>query len=276
LHIKDGCLLINKSAFSEKRLRSWNTARWMSSVKVNKRQSSEGISPAKLLYHFLGQLDKDQWFSAHDLGPLLKTAFPDSDLPETGIICEKGLQRGCLAGTMVENTPYYRLNDNDNNGAGRRPEDFLAKVDDSCFTIDIDLAPFKDLELLAEICRLRISSGKLTAEADFVRLNRSLKKAEKEDVFVWLRQNLRQFDNTVKNIKKRRNKIIVHKNIMTARIRDLGLKLLIEKKYGSTGRGGVISLGDEFIAFPRSLLYEIGNLAKKAGHVIKTVSQNDD
>ncbi|MCP4716883.1 MAG: hypothetical protein GY868_17300, partial [Deltaproteobacteria bacterium] len=47
LHIKDGCLLINKSAFSEKRLRSWNTARWMSSVKVNKRQSSEGISPAK-------------------------------------------------------------------------------------------------------------------------------------------------------------------------------------------------------------------------------------
>ncbi len=56
---------------------------------------------------------------------------------------------------------------------------------------------------------------------------------------------------------------------MIARVRDLSLKVQLEKKF--TDSKQVVSLSDEFISFPVKLFPEIRKTVTKSGHAVKFV-----
>ncbi|MGB9498529.1 MAG: hypothetical protein ACKVE4_02005 [Dissulfuribacterales bacterium] len=279
LHIKDGKLLMNKTLFTEKQLRSWNISCWTESLNIPVQKKEKDISTGRLLSFFLDKMPATHWFQSISLIPLLKIAFPGAKLPDPVSawmerLCEKGWSRGCLAKTAVGATFYYRLGckdaTDDATSLPRQQDDCLTVVDQNTFAVDLNLVSYKNLEIIAQICRLQVSGGRLIGEVDFISLSHCLEEIEQEPVFAWLKKHLDGVKEMVARIEKRRNKTIIHQNIMAAKISDLGLKIMIEQKFAATGK--VISLNDEFIVFPPALLQEIQKLTKKAGHVIKVVN----
>lgn len=283
LHIKDGKLLMNNIRFTEKQLQAWNISCWTKSLNISGQKREKDISTDRLLSFFLEKMPATHWFRPISLIPLLEIAFPGTKLSDPVSawmerLCEKGWNRGCLAKTAVGETFYYRLAykdttddaNEDTSSLPLQPGDYLTVMDKNTFAVDINLVSYKNLEIIAQICRLQITGGRLIGEVDFISLSHCLEEIEQEPAFLWLKKHLDGVKETVARIEKRRNKTIIHQNIMTAKISDLGLKMMIEQKFAATGK--VISINDEFIVFPPALLPEIQKLTKKAGHVIKEVN----
>jgi hypothetical protein len=70
-------------------------------------------------------------------------------------------------------------------------------------------------------------------------------------------------------VAERWGRTVIHKNIKVARIRDLGLKVKLEKAVDDPRK--LVVLNDEFIAFTADLLGSIEKLVRKEGSVIKVV-----
>jgi hypothetical protein len=92
-------------------------------------------------------------------------------------------------------------------------------------------------------------------------------------VFRWLRERHPAFRRTSETIELRRGKLIVHQNLLVARVSDLSLKVMLEKKFGEPGQ--LVSLSREFVAFPNGLLPEIKGWLKKSGHVVKSLNSGE-
>lgn len=74
-------------------------------------------------------------------------------------------------------------------------------------------------------------------------------------------------------IRKREGKTIVHDNLMIAAVKDLSLRVLLEKKFSNSKQ--VVTLSDEFISFPLNLLPEIEKIVNKSGHAVKYVDADE-
>ncbi|MBW2739162.1 MAG: hypothetical protein JRE64_10020 [Deltaproteobacteria bacterium] len=70
-------------------------------------------------------------------------------------------------------------------------------------------------------------------------------------------------------IEKRWGKQVVHQNLLVARVRDLSLKVAIQKAFTDSGK--VVFLPDNFIAFPNDLTKKIEALVNKSGYVVKAI-----
>ena len=77
----------------------------------------------------------------------------------------------------------------------------------------------------------------------------------------------------MERIEQRRGKLIVHENLLVARISDLALKVMVEKRFGAPGQ--LVALSKQFVAFPSGMLPEIRSWMKKSGHVIKTIQSEE-
>jgi hypothetical protein len=62
---------------------------------------------------------------------------------------------------------------------------------------------------------------------------------------------------------------VIHAGLVIARVQDLSLKVQIERAMHQKGQ--LISLSDEYLAFPPGLQPDIERLVRKAGYVVKTV-----
>ena len=84
----------------------------------------------------------------------------------------------------------------------------------------------------------------------------------------WLRNNVLGFRQIFERLDKRWGKHILHDNLMLARVKDLSLKVKIEK---SLGPQDVISLADDFIAFPVGLAPKVRRIVSQADFAVKEV-----
>ena len=67
----------------------------------------------------------------------------------------------------------------------------------------------------------------------------------------------------VATIKKKEGKTVVNDNLLIAAIKDLSLRVLLEKKF--SGSNQVVTLSDEYIAFPLNFLPKIQKAVIKSG-----------
>ena len=65
----------------------------------------------------------------------------------------------------------------------------------------------------------------------------------------------------------------MHENLLVARVSDLGLKVMLEKRFG--GPGQLVALAAGFVAFPKGLLPELQSWMKKSGDVIKSTRADE-
>jgi len=275
LHIKDGTLLLGKSPFTVKRLKGWNSSRWSSSVRIDPKSGNSRLSPVEIISYALSFLKEREWAVPDDILPLWKIAYATvTKLPDIRSACEKGWKYGCLEKTTSDGKTFYRLLKIDTGLGNRKPEDFLSIKNHEFIEIDLSCIPLDTLEELCGTCNMGIRQGRLASQADLVKISHASEEIREAPTFIWLQKHHQAFRKIVRAINKREGKTVVHNNLMIARIRDLSLKVLLEKKFTDTKQ--VVSLSEEFISFPVNLLPEIQKVVSNSGHAVKFIDANDN
>ena len=274
LHIRDKTLFLGKSPFSFRRLKGWIGSRWQKVVEVDFEPDNSPLTPVDLIEYALSLLGENQWADADDLSAFFKIAYPSADkLPDVRKACEKGWLNGCLEKLSLNGKTVYRLAALDPEHDLLNPAAFLTVKTDEFFEIDLRRIPFKALESICKTCQLHVSQKKLVAQPDLVRISYALKQMASSPVFIWLQKHHKLFGQIVATIQKKEGKTIVHDNLLIAAIKDLSLRVLLEKKFSDSKQ--VVTLSDEFISFPLNLLPEIQKVVIKSGHAVKYVAADE-
>lgn len=270
LHIRDQTLFLGKSPFSLKRLRGWIGSRWKKVVEVDPELDNSPLTPVDLIDYAFSLLGENQWADADDLAAFFKIAYPSANkLPDVRNACEKGWQNGCLEKLSLDGKTVYRLAAPDPDHDLLNPAAFVTIKTDEFFEIDLKHIPFEALESICKTCKLHVSQKKLVAQPDLVLISYASKQMASSPVLGWLQKHHKLFGQIVATIKKKEGKTIVHDNLMIAAVKDLSLRVLLEKKFSHSKQ--VVTLSDEFISFPLNLLPEIQKVVIKSGHAVKYV-----
>ena len=269
LRINDGNLSIGGEKFRARLLMDWQQACWRASVKTDTRTRSGDMAPVEVTLYALSQLKEHEWLPADSLAVMLKIFTGEDANHPCEQICEAGWEWGCLVKVVADGKTYYRLPDDSmEDVTSPTPEQYLQIAPDNAGTVDLDLMkiPYAVLEVLATIATLNIHNSNLQARASIIKIGNALTTVRKESVFEWLRKNSSGFRTAIEIAETRWGKQIIHEDLMVARVKNLSLKVQIEKSY--TG-SQLVSLPDDYIAFLCDLLPAIQKLVEKSGHVIK-------
>jgi len=268
LTIKDGDLFIGAEPFRASRLLKWQRACWNASVKTDTRTRSGEMTPIEVTLYALSQLNEHEWLPADGLAVALKIfTGEDADYP-CDQICEVGWEWGCLVKVVADGKAYYRLPEDPLEGTtSYPPEHYLQVEPDGTVDLNLMTIPYTALEVLASVAILNIHNPHLRATASLIKIGNALMTVRKKGVFAWLRENSSGFRTAIAMAEKRWGKQIIHEDLMIARVRDLSLKVEIEKSYADSQ--SLVSLPNDYIAFPRDLLPAIQKLVEMSGHVIK-------
>jgi hypothetical protein len=274
LQIRDQTLFLGKSPFSLKRLRSWIGSRWKKVVEVDPKLDNSHLTPVDLIEYAFSFLGENQWANPDDLSAFLKIAYPSvNKLPDVRNACEKGWQNGCLEKLSLDGKAVYRLAAPDPDHDVLNPAAFVTVKTDEFFEIDLEHIPFEALESICKTCKLHVSQKKLVAQPDLIRISYASKQMASSPVLSWLQKHHKLFGQIVATIRKKEGKTIVHDNLMVAAVKDLSLRVLLEKKFSDSKQ--VVTLSDEFISFPLNMLPEIEKIVIKSGHAVKYVDADE-
>ncbi len=273
LEIKDGELSIGDNRFRAKHLLDWQKACMRASIKTDtKKQSypsypSEDMAPIDVVFYTLSQLGAHEWLPAGSLDVVLEIFTGDTASHPSEQICEVGWVWGCFVKVVVDKTAYYRLPDDSlGDATSSPPEQYLQIAPDGTVVLNLVKIPYAALEVLASVALLDIHNANLRATADIIKIGNALATVQKEGAFEWLRGNSSGFRSAIEIAEKRWGKQIIHEDLMVAQVKDLSLKVQIEKS--CTG-SQLILLPDDYIAFPGDLLPAIQKIVGASGHVIK-------
>ena len=272
LTINEGNLSIGGEQFRAKCLLDWQKASLCAAVKTDTKERgyqgypSHDMAPVDAALYALSQLGAHEWLPADGLAVILKI-FTGEDVDHPEQICEAGWEWGCLAKVVADKTAYYRLpGDSLKDATSPPPDQYLQIVPDGTVVVNLVKIPYTALETLASVALMEIHNANLRATANIIKIGDALTTVRKEGVFEWLEKNSSGFRTAIRTAEKRWGKQVIHECLMVARVQDLSLKVQIEKSY--TG-SQLVSLPNDYIAFPCDLLPAIRKLVEKSGHVIK-------
>ena len=271
--IEKGQLLLGGQPYSETRLRNWRLASFATAAGYAKPERDEP-SPVILLGYAFARLKSSEWAAAEGLPPFWKLALPKAKLPEPQALCDLGCAWDCLEKSVFQGASYYRLRPEPDLPDGLTPESYLETGDPKSVGIRLKTIPFQVLEQLGRVANFQLEAGSLRAAPDLIKVSHAPADTLQAAWFQWLQTIHPAFGATCKTCAARRGKLIVHNHLLIARVRDLSLKVMLEKKLGGPGR--LVSLSPEFLAFPEELLAEIRPLLKKSGHVLKAIQAGGD
>jgi len=275
LGIKDGELSMGGREFRAEYLVEWQRAVWDLALKKEeshkKTEAGKGsVSPTKAAAYAFSLLMQGEWILPDELSSFFKIFCYDVDPPDPEKVCHAGWKQGCLARQTLAGKTYYALPE-DHTDAGNQmdPGRFLKKTNDGAVIVDISTIPYASLELLARISNFRVAGSQLTAFPNFVKTGRIIMDIRQVPLTLWLRKNASAFAGVISMIEQRWGKQIVHQNLLVARVRDLSLKVAIQKAFADSGK--VILLSNDFIAFPNDLTKKMEALVNKSGYVVKAI-----
>ena len=268
LTIKDGNLSIGDEKFRASHLLKWQRACWHACVEANTGNQNGNMTPIEVTLYALSQLKEHEWLLADSLAVMLKIFTGETTDHPCKQICEVGWEWGCLEKVVVDKKAYYRLpEDSLEDTTSSSPEHYLHIEPDGTVVPDLMTIPYTTLEVLASVSILDVHDSNLRATASLIKIGNALTTVRKKSVFEWLREKSSGFRTSIGMAEKRWGKQIIHEDLMVARVKDLSLKVQIEKS--CSGSQSLVSLPDDYIAFPCDLLPAIQKLVETSGHVIK-------
>ena len=104
-------------------------------------------------------------------------------------------------------------------------------------------------------------------------MGRVLDEIRDDPFMIWLTGVSESFGKAFQIVLKRWGRHIVHRNLVIAKVKNIGLKVALEKKFKD---GKIMFLPDDFIAFPKGLLYQVENLVIKNGFAVKTMTKSSE
>jgi len=130
------------------------------------------------------------------------------------------------------------------------------------------LVPYRSLELIAGISHLRIDGSRLEAVPNFIGLGRAPASVLSDPLMQWVQAYVGSFRETMARVEAERGKQIIHDHLLLAQVKDLSLRVQIQKAFPDPAR--LVVLPNDYLAFPRGALADIRQLVTRSGYVIKT------
>lgn len=261
-----GNLLHNGHPFTLDDFEKWQATglekllQWVS----NKNDPVENkFTPIRIMQDIFDHLPAGYWLNPTDLDPIL-AVYLNRTLSGKHF-CSSGKQVGYLNQLEIGKTSYYRPADITHIGD---PAHYLTPLDKTTVAINLDKLPPVSLVKLNQWMRFaRPNKNELTATVSLGKMGTlMLDELQTDPLALWLSNNLPAFKKTISQIKQQWGRQIVHENLLVARVKDLSLRVKLERSFADKD---LIRLTDEYLAFPLNLLPQVTKVVTTAGHIVK-------
>jgi hypothetical protein len=268
IHLQNGSIYLENSLFSQATFSIWQGRAWERAARVFKPNVPASLSPTQAAIQLL---DDQTWRSPKDLeAGILIYSFGCKDISVETLL-KQGWELGLLSRLDVDHTPHYRLapthpaGTNDPYPATLNWADTTSKP--GSVKVDLRLISIHDLDLLNILTHLAVENGVLLASPSLVKLGRATPAQRRAPLSRWLAESVPAFAKTLETVESKWGKTLLHENLLIAHVRDLSLRVQLERALGRY----LIVLNDHHIAFPPAWRSEVEKVLKKAGFVVKTV-----
>lgn len=268
--VSGGHLTLGKKPFSVQRLIEWQQSTWASGLSVTMpNDGGQSVPPVETIRIMLETLAQEEWASLSQLAEAYEVFCFGVKAPPLKEICRTGWTKGGLVRHMENNTAYYRL-----------PVAFSPEVETveyetyltltpagNAVQVDLQTIPFDALETLNILAHMEVDQNQLVAAPSQVKLGRSAPEIRESHLGIWLSTQIPAFGEVFETIAQNWGKTILHTDLLVARIKDLSLRVQLERRLGED----LVLLSKEFVAFPTASRREVEKIVQKGGFVVKTV-----
>lgn len=273
LGLNQGVLQMGQRPFRLDAFQKWQYRQWSSCSKPSLDFAPVGdkhLSPMAVLKYAFSLPAPNEWIEPDELKVILNIFCTEKTKLDVCDVCGHGWKKGCLVRRRKEGKTWYRqahayLEIPDD----PRHEDYLHADDRGDIIVDLKKIPLKCLAVVSWISLFRIENGRLIASPNIARIGRVLHEIRDDALIVWLAKTSEAFAKTLQTVKKRFGRHLVHRNLLIAKVKHLGLKVALEKEFED---GKVIFLPNDFIAFPEKLLGHVEGLVTKNGFALKSAN----
>ncbi len=267
---QEGCLKIGNSSFSIRNLESWQYRQWKTEAakdmgSVTHLYSFDCLSALKVLF---ASLRPDEWIDPEQLELALDLFCNFRTKPDIDRVCRLGWEMGILETAAFEAVTCYRLLRRMGESSGDTPEKhYVTDPDKAC--IDFNKIPLTVLAQFSKIARYRVENKKIFAAPDPVMMGRHLDDIRNTPWLFRLIHHLPEFKNVFQQLEKNWGNEIIHRDLLVAKIKHIGLKASLEKALSDED---VLFLPNGFIAFPKGLETIIEKAVVQQGFAVKRVA----
>jgi hypothetical protein len=264
---QNGYLRIGGRFFSLAALEQWQYQQWK-----KKGAKEMGISSYEYSFDCLtalkvlfSSLNPDEWIDPKQLKPALDIFCDFKKKPDIDRLCRLGWEMGILKTAPLDTGTCYRLS-HCMNAPSRDilEESHVTDPEKAC--IDFKKIPLTVLARVSKIARFRVENKKIYATPDPVMMGRQLNDIRNTPWFFRLVNQLSEFKDLFQRLEKNWGKEIVHRNLMVAQIKHIGLKASLEKAFANEP---VLFLPNGFMAFPKGITAKIEKVVIQKGFAVK-------
>jgi hypothetical protein len=272
LEIKEGTILLDGQPLSAARLQDWQARAWWLALNITNSSVPASLSPTRATLKLLDQLSPDEWARPASLDPALKIyCFGGKILPAEKIL-HQGWELGLFSRLKADSAFVYRPTPKQTDSTAPQPDSVSgieANPKADSVNIDLRLIPPHSLELLNALTHLSADAARniLRATPSPIKLGRATSQQRNPPLSLWLAKNNPAFGKALDAVNAKWGKTILHENLLIARVRDLNLRVQLERELGQN----TIILEKEFIAFPSEFRSSVEKILKKTGFVTKTI-----
>ncbi len=270
IEIVRGSILISGHPFSTETLHNWQLLAWQRASNSFKPDIPASLDPVSAALSILGNLPSDQWVSNQSLEPVFKIYCFGGRIPPADKILHQGWETGLLTRLKTDFATLYRLAPEIDSADSPLPASVSwlePAPQNGTVKIDLRLIPFGQLELLNALMHLSAENGALLASPSSIKLGRATPQQRNSPLSAWLSENIPAFGKAIQTINAQWGKTILHENLLVARVRDLSLRVQLEREL----KDNLILLNENFIAFPIESRASVEKVLKKTGFVVKTI-----
>jgi hypothetical protein len=273
IRLQNGSIYLGEQPFTSANLIDWQTRAWNNMLLVGTKPNLEepSIAPVDAVRSLLATLSPAEWAEVSSFEPLLKIFCYPGKIPPADKILQQGWDLGLLSRLKTGGALYYRLA---REQVQLDPESLLQSLPwlqisskQDAVKVDLPSVPFSQLELLNLLANLEVAGSTLLARPSLVKVGRALPAQRQSALSRWLAENIPAFREALDTVDKRWGKMLLHENLLVARVRDLSLRIQLERELGSK----IVVLSEYFVAFPVDSRPIVERVLKKSGFVTKTI-----
>lgn len=274
LYIENNLLKFNADIFKLNALDRWRKESLEKYIIKEYRDSAEyskknafwkKIDIVKILMDAFTRLKENQFVSSESVNSIFKVIYGDKHGINLEKILVKATELGFLGKIILDSKNYYQYK-NTLEEIDIQAKDYLASADNK-FIVALDKIPYKSLEQLACLSSFSLDNEKVYIKPDFSRLVKTYHSFKDTDLFNYLKKNSPLLNEKINEIEDKHGKVLLHGNLLVAKINDFKLKAIFTKTYVDSNK--VIFLPNNYIAFVQEERSNIEKLVTKSGLAVK-------
>jgi hypothetical protein len=273
--VNAGVLMMGEGEFETDTFRKWQHRQWAMSCSpslLDEDRSNARLSPLAALDYAFSTLGSDEWIEPVELEPIFRIFCREKTKLDARQIFRQGWEKACLVRQEKDGKRWYRPAPPFQDISGKpRYGDYLHVDDAGGINVNLETIPLNCLEAVSRISRFRIENGVLTAAPDIIRMGRMINEIREASLTKWLTETSTAFSQAFSTVAERWGRQLVHRNLLIAKVKNIGLKVSLEKTFKD---GKIIFLPGDFIAFPESVRSQVETLVTQNGFAVKTIDQS--